>query len=194
MKKRIITAVLFVLIVIQSFAQDFNAFITHLNSLPEDQRMAVVDSFMVAAASSGFPYITGDTAQFIYRGNATTVQVAGDFNGWNPATAFLAKIEGTDFFYYSKNFEMNARLDYKFVLDQNAWILDPLNPVTVSGGYGPNSELAMPEYVQPWEIETYPGVLAGTVVTDRIFSTYVNKTFQLKIYLPAKDAIRTFPN
>ncbi len=165
--------------------QSFDAFIAHLNSLPENQRAAVVDSFMIVAASSGFPYITADTARFIYRGQASTVQVAGDFNGWNPASAFLQKIVGTDFFYFSKKFEMNARLDYKYVLNGSSWILDPLNPSTVSGGYGPNSELAMPEYIQPWEIENYPGTIMGTVVTDQIFSSYVSKTFQLKIYLPA---------
>ena len=185
MRNWIVTAMLPLMIVVQSFAQNFDAFITYLNSLPEDQRPAVVDSFMVATAPSGFPYITGDTARFIYRGNATMAQVAGDFNGWNPASAYLIKITGTDFFYFSKKFEMTARLDYKFVLDGSSWILDPLNPNTVSGGYGPNSELAMPEYVQPWEIGTYPGTLLGTVVTDQIFSAYVNKTFQLKIYLPS---------
>ena len=180
-----ITLVLMIMVnLVESFAQDFDAFIAHVNSLPENQRTAVVDSFMLAAAPSGFPYITGDTARFIYRGDATTAQVAGDFNGWNPASAFLIKITGTDFFYFSKKFEMTARLDYKFVLNGSSWILDPLNPHTVSGGYGPNSELAMPEYVQPWEIRTWPGTVMGTVLTDQIFSTFVNKTFQLKIYLP----------
>lgn len=185
MRNWIFTATLVFLIVVQAFSQSFDAFITYVNSLPENQRTAVIDSFMVEAALSGFPYITTDTARFIYRGQTSSVQIAGDFNGWNPASSFLQKVTGTDFFYFSKRFEMNARLDYKFVLNGSNWILDPLNPSKVSGGYGPNSELAMPEYVQPWEIETYPGTMMGTVVTDQIFSNYVNKTFQLKIYLPA---------
>jgi enterochelin esterase family protein len=185
MIKWILIAGAVLMIAFPSRPQSFDAFIAHLNMLPESQRMAVVDSFMVATAPSGFPYITTDTARFIYRGPASTVQVAGDFNGWNPASAFLQKVSGTDFFYFSRKFEMNARLDYKFVLNGSNWILDPLNPGTVSGGYGPNSELAMPEYVQPWEIETYPGTAMGTIITDQIFSTHVNKTFQLKIYLPA---------
>ena len=185
MKKWFFTAVTLIFIALPCRAQSFDAFIVYVNSLPEIQRTAVVDSFMNAAAPSGFPYITTDTARFIYRGLASTAQVAGDFNAWNPESAFLQKIAGTDFFYFSRKFEMNARLDYKFVLNGSNWILDPLNPNTVSGGYGPNSELAMPEYVQPWEIETYPGTTMGTVVTDQIFSSYVAKTFQLKIYLPA---------
>ncbi|MBP6979260.1 MAG: alpha/beta hydrolase-fold protein [Bacteroidales bacterium] len=185
MKKWILGSAVPFLFFIQCFSQSFDAFITRLNSLPEDQRMAVVDSFMVATTPSGFPYITTDTTRFIYRGNAATVQVAGDFNGWNPAGSNLVKIEATDFFYHSVKFEMNARLDYKYVLNGSNWILDPLNPNTVAGGYGPNSELAMPDYMQPWEIGTYAGTEIGTVLTDQIFSTYVNKTFQIKIYLPA---------
>ena len=57
----------------------------------------------------------------------------------------MTRIGGTDFFYYSKHFELNARLDYKFVAD-GSWILDPENPHKVYGGYGPNSELAMPPF------------------------------------------------
>lgn len=186
MIKWILIACAVLMIALPGRPQSFDAFIAYLNSLPEGQRMAVVDSFMIATAPYGFPYITTDTARFIYRGPSSTLQVAGDFNGWNPASAFLQKVSGTDFFYVSRKFEMNARLDYKFVLDGSNWILDPLNPGTCSGGYGPNSELAMPGYVQPWEIETYPGTMMGTVVTDQIFSNYVNKTFQLKVYLPAE--------
>jgi len=182
MKKWFFAGIAFFLVTLQCRPQSFDAFIAHLDALPENQRTPVVDSFMVAAAPSGFPYITTDTVRFIYRGNAATVQVAGDFNGWNPATDSLTKINGTDFFHFSKKFEMDARLDYKYVLNGSNWVLDPLNPHTVSGGYGPNSELAMPEYVQPWEIETYPGIEMGT---DQIFSTFVNKSFQLKVYLPA---------
>ncbi len=185
MKKWFFTGVAFLLVTLQCRPQSFDAFVAHLNALPENQRSAVIDSFMVATEPSGFPYITTDTARFIYRGNVTAVQVAGDFNGWNPAVNSLSNVAGTNFFYHSKKFEMNARLDYKYVLNGSDWILDPLNPRTVSGGYGPNSELAMPDYVQPWEIGSYPGIALGTILTDQIFSTYVNKTFQLKIYLPA---------
>jgi enterochelin esterase family protein len=85
-------------------------------------------------------------------------------------------------------------LDYKFVLNGNNWILDPENPNTVLGGFGPNSELAMPEYVQPWEINFNPNIQHGTIQNKSIFSTHLNATHQLKIYLPAgyNDA-QTYP-
>jgi len=184
MKKSIFSLAIAVLITMNSFPQSFSDFIDYLNSLPEDQRMAAVDSFMIAAEPQGFPYITGDSANFIYRGNVASIRIAGDFNGWDPGFYFLANVTGTDFYHRSTTFEMNARLDYKYVTNDGAWILDPLNPNTCTGGYGPNSELAMPDYVHPWEIESYPGVPLGTIITDQIASTFTNSTFQLKIYLP----------
>jgi len=165
-------------------SQSFQSFINYLNSIPEDERMAAVDSFMTAAAPYGFPYIAGDTASFIYRGNVTSAMVAGDINGWNPNSTLMTGVAGTDFHYFSKDFEANARLDYKYVVNGSNWILDPLNPNTCSGGFGPNSELAMPGYVQPWEIRPYPGTPQGTVMTDQISSSHTGSTFQLKIYLP----------
>jgi enterochelin esterase family protein len=170
-------------------SQGFQSFINYLNSIPEDQRMVKVDSFMTVAATQGFPYITMDTANFIYRGAKNSVQMAGDFNGWDYSTASLTKVAGTDFFYYSMKFEMYARLDYKYVIGGSNWILDPLNPHTCSGGFGPNSELAMPGYVQPWEINTYAGVPNGAILNKSIASTHVGKTFQLKIYLPEEISL-----
>jgi enterochelin esterase family protein len=173
-----------ILPMITANSQSFQSFIAYLDSLPEEERMTAVDSFMTAAAPDGFPYITGDTANFIYRGNVTSAMVAGDFNGWNPNSTLMTGVAGTDFHYFSKDFEANARLDYKYVVNGSNWILDPLNPNTCSGGFGPNSELAMPGYVQPWEIGSYTGTPQGTVMTDQISSSHTGSTFQLKIYLP----------
>ena len=108
----------------------------------------------------------------------------GDFNGWNPSPAPMTRLSQTNFFYYSRNFEMNARLDYKFVVNGSSWILDPENPNRVSGGFGPNSELAMPEYIQPWEIKYKPGINHGSVVYRTIFSNNTASNYQLQIYLP----------
>jgi len=183
MKKSIISLV-FLLTIGFSNAQSFSSFIDYVYSLPEDQRMEAVDSFMTIITPIGIPYINEDTANFIYQGNASTVQVPGDFNGWDPTFFYLANISGTNFWYRTQIFEMNARLDYKFVLDGSTWILDPLNPNQTWGGYGPNSELAMPEYIQPWEIEYNTGIQHGTIDTDAITSTNTGSTFQLQIYLP----------
>ncbi len=164
-------------------AQSFQLFLDQLDVLDASEKVAAIDSFMNEHAD-GLPYISGSEATFIYRGNANSVNVAGDFNGWSSAPDVMGVVEDTDLWYLTKTFELNARLDYKFVLNGSSWILDPQNPHTISGGFGPNSELAMPEYVQPWEIESYPGVATGTMESFSFDSEYFSDNFQVQVYLP----------
>ena len=71
---------------------------------------------------------------------SSTITAAGDFNDWSTDADAMQNVEGTDFYYLTKKFESDARLDYKFVIDGSNWILDPLNPNKVTGGYGANGE------------------------------------------------------
>jgi enterochelin esterase family protein len=139
---------------------------------------------MTYARTQGIPFIEDSTANFIYLGNPNSVTVPGDFNGWSISAWPMTHLSQTNFWYRSENFEMDARLDYKFVLNGNTWILDPENPNTCQGGYGPNSELSMPLFVQPWEIEYNPNISHGTVFQKTIFSTNLNANYQLNVYLP----------
>ncbi|MCB0644636.1 MAG: T9SS type A sorting domain-containing protein, partial [Phaeodactylibacter sp.] len=65
---------------------------------------------------------------------------------------------------------------------------DPLNPFEVLGGFGPNSELAMPGYVQPWEINYDPNIPHGTIEEFSIMSTNLNATHSVQVYLPPSYA------
>jgi len=144
--------------------------------------MALTDSFMTFVATRSFPFIDNDTAVFLYRGGSNTVSVAGDFNNWN--LTLMTHLAGTDLFFYQAKFEMDARLDYKFVLPDNNYILDPLNPHLCYGGFGPNSELAMPFYMQPWDIKYNPNIQHGTIVAMNIYSFNVGANYQVSVYLP----------
>jgi len=101
MKKLII---LFTVISFSVSAQNnMQNFISYVNSLSTtNEKNTAVDSFMNFAAPSGFPYIEGNQANFIYRGSISTAAVAGDFNGWG--TTAMNKLNGTNFFYYSRSF------------------------------------------------------------------------------------------
>ncbi|MEE9187269.1 MAG: hypothetical protein V3U10_04445, partial [Bacteroidota bacterium] len=142
-------------------AQSFASLLLRINSeLNSGRRSATIDSLM--SAIKQFPYIEDSTAYFIYRGDAESVKVVGDFNSWNPTDApVMTNLVGTNFFYHRQQFEMDARLDYKFIVNDTDWILDPLNPRTIVGGYGPNSELPMPGYVQPLEVSDNLGIQRG---------------------------------
>jgi enterochelin esterase family protein len=120
---------------------------------------------------------------FVYQGTAASYQVAGDFTGWSPGMP-MTGITGTDFHYAGSHYEADARLDYKFVIGSN-WILDPKNPYTCTGGFGPNSELRMPGYVFPPEISYYSDIPHGVILDTSFFSINLNNTRAVKIYLPA---------
>lgn len=156
-----------------------------MNISDSASRVAFVENYVGYIQGEGTPVIEIDTANFIYYGNANKVEIAGDFNRWgNDGVWVCERIEQTNFFYYSRVFEPTARLDYKLIVD-GSWILDPLNPNQVSGGYGPNSELAMSAYVQPWEIQQYENVAKGTLESFSLKSEALNKTFKIKVYLPS---------
>ncbi len=183
--KKIFCLILFLSVPIIYSQSQFQQFINHVNSLSTvQQKTAAVDSFMIYARTFGIPFIEDSTANFIYLGNYSSVTAAGDFNGWSSTAWPLTRLSQTNFWYRSQTFEMDARLDYKFVLNGNTWILDPENPLTCSGGFGPNSELAMPAYIQPWEINYNPNILHGTLISKSIYSSNTSVSYQLKIYLP----------
>ncbi len=162
----------------------FNDFITSVYQAATDEKQALVDSFMQwADSTTGIPYIEDSTAYFLYiNGSNPSVAVAGDFNGWDPANQDLNHLPGTNLFYRGYDFESDARLDYKFVVDGN-WILDPLNQRTCSGGFGPNSELSMSNYVQPPEIQTYD-IPHGNISFSNFSDTTQGRTRSVRVYTP----------
>lgn len=155
-------------------------------------QVLLVRSFMDTVET---PYIEENTnVYFLYYGEANSVQVAGDFNGWNPSGRSFTKLGETNLWYRKEVFESNARLDYKLVIDGSNWKLDPLNPNRIGGGFGLNSELAMPDYVQPEEIESRDEIDKGSVSEFQITSTATGKTYDVHVYLPASyDVSNEYP-
>lgn len=165
------------------FGSQFRAFHKRVMSAQIWERTAIVDSFMVTVSS--FPFVEGSNyAYFIYRGNISSVNAPGDATDWNPTASPLTRIPGTDFWYRQDVYESDARLDYKFVLNGNNWILDPRNPRTVTGGFGPNSELPMPDYVQAPEIEYDPTIPHGTLHDTTFYSANLGNSRRIRIYTP----------
>ncbi len=78
-----------------------------------------------------------------------------------------------DFLYYQTKVFVNG-----------SWILDPRNPNTCTGGYGPNSELRMPAYQMPPEIAYYAGIAHGTLKDTTYFSVNLGNSRTIRVYLP----------
>jgi len=149
------------------------------------EKMAMVDAYMQERAKIGFPVVEGENATFVYRGIVSKqITVAGDMNYWDTSKDVMTRLTETDLYYKTMIFPLDARLDYKFVRD-GSWILDPLNNLTILGGFGPNSELRMPNYVPPPEIEYYPSIPHGTIETIKNFhSNFLKNDRNIYVYLP----------
>ncbi len=161
----------------------FQSFIDKITTAPVEDRQAIADSFI--NAQSSLPYIEEDTiAVYIYKGNASSVTIPGDANGWTAEAFPMTQLSGTDLWYKTQVFEIDARLDYKFVTNGNNWILDPRNPNRVTGGHGPNSELRMPGFEQPLEIEHRPDIPHGILFDTTFSSNVLNNSRRIRIYLP----------
>lgn len=125
----------------------------------------------------GSPIIYERKVAFVYLGFARKVCVAGDWNGWNPHVDTMQRIGITPVFYLVKEFPLDARLEYKFIVNGKR-ILDPYNPLVVKDKFGPNSELRMPEYKLP-EFLSYAPILSGKI---HDLSVHFNRI--VKVYTP----------
>ena len=156
------------------------------NAVDGASRDQVLSDFWKEVADRGTPLIEadGNTVVFLFRGNDDSVKLTGDMTGWNTQLP-LSRCEGTDLFSLKMSFPADARLDYMFVVDTGNTVLDPCNPRSVMGGFGPKSELAMPGFRQAPELEKHTDVPAGTLTTVTHSSAILKYEHTLYVYLPA---------
>lgn len=167
----------------------FEIFRESLPALPDSQRGKAVDQYVDCVKRAGHPIIRPKDdgsyrVTFLFRGEASTLTLPSDMSGWNRTSDSLTRIEGTDLSYRSYDLPAAARLDYKFFRDGREWILDPLNPRTMLGGYGPNSHFWTPGYVPPEGIDPDPGIPHGKVERFPFPSKQLGNRRLLHVYLP----------
>jgi enterochelin esterase family protein len=134
------------------------------------------------------PFVHMDTVLFIYFGSAGTVNWAGDFSAWNQNDPNFKgeQLSGSDIWVLEKTFPLDARLDYKIVLDGSSWVMDPRNPHQQVGGYGPNSELRMPDWEYPEETLIYDNIPKGNLSDEFLISSSIlGYDVQYKVYTPS---------
>jgi enterochelin esterase family protein len=120
-------------------------------------------------------------AVFLYRGPAQKVALWCDLPGMKNSD--FTRIAGTDLHYFTRELELDARMDYKFILDGGPWVLDPANPRTTEGAFGVSSQFWMPDYTPP-DIEHRDNVPHGTIEDLEWKSELLANTRTVKIYLP----------
>lgn len=167
----------------------FTDFTSTLNRLAKDTDKTKIEAFWDSLVENHqVPYIFEDSVAFLYKGQAASVQLAGDFNGWDPGVdGYTAELLGNGIWMAKQKFPEDARLDYKLVIDGYNWITDFNNPHVQYSGFGPNSELRMPEYVYPEETRLQSGTPRGTLSENIIISSIpanLGYAVQYRVYTP----------
>jgi len=164
---------------------NFPHFIYLYNNAPtNDERAGVVREFRQMIDKTGTPITEGDKCYFIYTGQVdSSANVVGFFNAWKPEDGQLQQLGTTGIYFKEYTFPVDARLDYKFIID-GKWMLDPRNPDKTAGGFGFSSEMRMPKWKpSDWTIPR-EDVPPGIVDTLQWNSTYLPGERKIYIYRP----------
>jgi enterochelin esterase-like enzyme len=171
----------------QSFS-DFRKELIRVAEIPDSvvRKKVTSDFWNQLKQDNQIPYRFGDSVAFLYRGDVKEVSWAGDFNGWQPASAnHLGKRLGiSDIWINFQKFPADSRLDYKIVVD-GQWILDPDNPYKQMSGMGLNSQLQMPDWKFPEDTELSPDVIRGDLSDNQsVNSEKLGYVVNYRVYTP----------
>lgn len=165
----------------------FKNFISQLNKIEIQDRSTEVANFLNEFPNSPV-YETDSIVSIYFYGKTEEVQIVGDLQkAWSQKEK-LKKISCGDsvFFHVTYTLPSNARLDYQFVIDEN-WMPDPRNPIITPSGFGPHSEIRMPEFISNPILEQREDVLNGSI--DSIYFVSEDTSIHprmVKIYIPNK--------
>jgi enterochelin esterase family protein len=133
------------------------------------------------------PLIEDTRVTFFYISeDAESVELVGDWTHWQP-TASLEYLPDTPLWYRVERFPRAARLEYRVVVNGHARI-DPRNPRAAPPGFGPNSEIVMPDYHAPRELTDAPPPTRGAVEQHWMISQAMKDRRTFWICLPPRYA------
>lgn len=151
------------------------------------RRMQIARALGVAMKHRQTPIVSGTKAIFLWEGAAKHVNIIGDWTHWRTQIP-MKRIRCTSWFYHTEELPVNARLQYKFVIDGAAWENDTRNPYVSQEGFGTNSEVIMPAYhdeswSKPEYIEGKP-LRRGEIVKVTVESIALSDSREVMLYLP----------
>lgn len=176
-----------------AFSQDYSSFTNTIQKFYQYKTAEEIDNAWTdLIESEKVPLVVEDSVAFLYRGEARSVVWMGDFNGWGYNKEFNTKgsrIKNTDIWILKTFFPKDARLDYKILVNDDNWILDPHNADhqwSGVGGGSPNSELRMPLWQEdPLTAKPIEGVKVGQLEKDILLNSKVmGYQITYSIYIP----------
>lgn len=142
------------------------------------------------AQANPSPLIEDTRATFFYLSeDAQSVALEGDWTNWQP-TAPLEYLPDTPLWYRVERFPRAARLEYRIVVNGRAR-LDPHNPRVAPPGFGPHSEVVMPDYRAPRELTEPPPKTRGRVEQHWLVSRVLNERRTFWVCLPPRYSPQT---
>ena len=165
--------------------QDFLAAFDKLES--DEAKDNYVKNF-VEMHKGNFPLLENDsTVVFFYYGKQDSAGVIGDMTSW-AEPKLMTRVGKTDLYYLKDSYEKNARIEYWLTYGKNSFpSIDSLNQYLVLNGFGPISELAMPEYERHEYFNEYIHGEKGDgkdLKHHNIPSKFLNYDHDVHVYLP----------
>ncbi len=128
---------------------------------------------------------------FVQDVDGKTPRIVGDFNNWattpqgyDPKAGTPTRVEGTTWSYLEGTAFTNARIEYVLLFEKETRP-DPKNPRTVRTFAGPRSEVRMPFWTVPPEIDGTAQVAEGKVLQEAFDSRALKAPRRVWTYLPA---------
>ncbi|MBL8132434.1 MAG: hypothetical protein JNL42_11300 [Anaerolineae bacterium] len=179
----------------------FDAFLADVSQAPDDAtRRDLVDQLQ--KERTAFPWVEGNVATFVYRGEGQSVALNLDTIPSDPPFMPLEQISGTNFWYLRYPFEPDDLLDYLLAVDDPGtplahevdvagrvaahWRADLMNPLRMEAGTTAVSVLRMP-HARPFpDWSAMRGVPRGTVTEHTLDSANISMTDRkVWVYTPA---------
>ena len=165
--------------------ESFAGFLRRIESVSrEEEKDRMIAGYIAWLKSHGTPIFEDSAAYIIYYGEAGVVTIPSDRNGWNPHADTMTRVGQTKLFYRRETADPASRWEYKLCVD-SLWILDPFNGLQSQGGFGANSEIRMPQYSPPAEIEYRHDIHHGILDTLRVASEVLGRRYTVFVYLPS---------
>lgn len=156
-----------------------------IREVPPAERMQIVDTFVDARRT--WPWVEDDGwVHFLFRGSVDDLAVSGNFTADFGEEVALQRVAGTDLFVRSFRLDPTAHYEYRFHADFGGPKPDPLNPHLIDSNFGIGSELRMPGWNAPVDLDaSSPPERRGRFEDLEFDDGAAGSLAGTKLYLPA---------